>query len=127
MTYADVKTLHMSCAGISIALFLLRMGLGLAGVDWRQWKVLKVLPHVNDTVLLTAAVTLAFWAGLAPWVHVWLGAKVLALLAYIGLGSVALRAEQTTAKRWVFSALALATVGYIVGAAITKSATLGAV
>ena len=127
MTYADVKTLHMTCAGISIALFMLRMGLGLAGVDWRQWKVLKVLPHVNDTVLLTAAVTLAFWAGLAPWVHAWLGAKVLALLAYIGLGSVALRVEQTTAKRWVFSALALATVGYIVGAAITKSATLGAV
>lgn len=125
MTYAELKLLHMTCASISIALFVLRAGLALAGVNWRQWKLLKVLPHVNDTVLLTAAIVLATWGGLAPWAHPWLGAKVLALLAYIGLGSVALRAEQTQAKRWAFSVLALSTVGYIVGAALTKSASLG--
>lgn len=125
MTYATIKLLHMACAALSITLFLLRAGIALAGVDWRKWRILKVLPHVNDTVLLGAAVILAIWAGYTPWVHAWLGAKIVALIAYIGLGSLALREMQTPTKRWLFTVLALTMVVYIVCAAFTKSAGLG--
>lgn len=124
MDYATVRTVHITCAAFSIALFALRAGLALAGLDWRRWRWLRVAPHANDTILLGAAVTLAVWSGQAPWQHPWLGAKVLALCLYIGLGSLALRRVQTTSARRTYTLLALLTVAYIVGAATTRSATL---
>jgi uncharacterized membrane protein SirB2 len=122
--YATVRTLHISCAALSIALFALRAGLALTGFDWRRWRWLRVAPHATDTVLLTAAVTLAFWSGQAPWELPWLGAKVLALFLYIALGSLALRPVQPESARRIYTGMALFTVAYIVAAAITRSPSL---
>ena len=54
---------------------------------------IRVLPHINDTVLLSAAVGLVLMSGQYPFVDAWLTAKVLGLTAYIILGSLALRTE----------------------------------
>jgi uncharacterized membrane protein SirB2 len=125
ITYATIRTLHITCAGITIALFALRGGLQLAGKPWRQHLWLRILPHVNDTILLTAAITLAVMSGSYPFAQSWLTAKVLALLAYIVLGKLALAPALATPARGAAFAGALCAVGYIVSAAVTRSATPG--
>jgi uncharacterized membrane protein SirB2 len=123
--YFAVKTLHISCVVLSITLFVVRGGLALSGYPWRRWGVLRWAPHAVDTVLLSTALWLAWQLGQTPFVDGWLTAKVLALLAYIGLGSYALSIKTAERRRPFFLAGALLSVSYIVGVALTHSASLG--
>lgn len=124
MDYASIRHLHIACAAISIALFALRWLLSLRAVDWRRWKWLRIAPHANDAVLLTAAIALATISHQYPWREAWLGAKVLLLLAYIGLGKQALRPDQPRTTQASWGVAALVTVFSIVAIAITRHSTL---
>ncbi len=124
MDYASVRTLHIACAGLSIALFGARGLMQIRGIDWRRWRWLRIAPHLNDTVLLGAAIALAGLSGQYPLALPWLTAKVLGLLMYIVAGRIALRPDVSTTTRLLAFAGALASVGYIVGVAMTRSPTL---
>lgn len=124
MDYMLLRHLHITCAAISIVLFALRWLLSLRAVAWRQWRWLRITPHVNDTVLLTAAIALATISHQYPWREPWLGAKVLLLLAYIGLGKLALRPDQPRTAQALWGATALVTVFSIVAIATTRHSTL---
>jgi uncharacterized membrane protein SirB2 len=116
--YAALKLLHMGCAGASATLFMLR-----GAIMWRGAscpRALRVLPHLLDTVLLGSALALAVWSGQSPHTHPWLAAKLAALLAYIVLGSVALKRGRTPLARRAALLAALATLLYIVLVAINK-------
>ena len=124
MDYLLVRHLHMSCAALSITLFVVRGTCQVAGWPWRQWRWLRIAPHLVDTVLLGAAISLAWWSQQYPFAQSWLSAKVVALLVYIGLGSLALRpGASSTVQRGAFLG-ALLTVAYIVGVAMTRSPSL---
>lgn len=125
MNYLTIRAIHVACAGISIGLFAARGAMQLGGFDWRRWRWLRIVPHVNDTLLLTAAVALAVMSAQYPLAQPWLTAKVAALCVYVALGSVALRRGVSQPVRRIAFAAALASVGYIVGAALTRSVTLG--
>ncbi|MDT8991878.1 SirB2 family protein [Curvibacter sp. APW13] len=120
MEYAQVRALHIMCAGISVALFTLRWGLSLHGIRWRQWRWLRVAPHVNDAVLLGAAIALATWSEQYPWQQAWLGSKVMLLMLYIFLGKLALRDAQGHRARWIWGGSALTTVFSIITIARTR-------
>lgn len=124
MNYLFVKYLHITCAVSSGSFFLLRGIWMLRESDMLQQRWVKVLPHIVDTLLLSSALIMVFWSAQYPFVQPWLTAKVLALLAYIGLGTVALKRGKTKAVRiWAFVA-ALATFAYIVAVALTKQAMI---
>lgn len=125
MDYLNVKFVHVTCVVLSISLFIVRGGQQLQGLPWRQRKLLRWLPHVVDTVLLSTAIWLAWRVGQAPWADAWLAAKVLGLLVYIGLGKQALSLKTPEAQRPLYFAAALLSVGYIVGVALTHSAHWG--
>ncbi|MES2098482.1 MAG: SirB2 family protein [Pseudomonadota bacterium] len=125
MDYSAVRAVHVGCAAISIGLFAARGAMQLGGVDWRRWRWLRIAPHVNDTVLLGAAVTLALMSAQYPFAQAWLTAKVLALCVYVALGSVALGRDVPPRRRRVAFAAAILSVGYIVAVAFTRSASLG--
>lgn len=125
MDYAAIRHLHIACAGISVSLFAARGAMQLGGIDWRRWRWLRIVPHVNDTLLLTAAVALAVISAQYPLAQPWLTAKVLGLCAYIALGSLALRRSVPVKVRRNAFVGALLAAAYIVGVALTRSPTLG--
>jgi uncharacterized membrane protein SirB2 len=110
----------VAAAALSIALFVAR-GAWLLGSPQRlQPPWMRVPPHVVDTVLLLSALWLA--AQQAPGSpHAWLAAKVVALVAYVVLGTVALKRGRSARIRIAAFVAAVATFGYIVTVALAKS------
>ena len=125
MNYILVRHVHIVCAIVSITLFVVRGVMQTAGWPWRRWVWLRIAPHLIDTLLLGAAITLAWQSHQYPIAHTWLTAKVVALLLYIGLGTMALRRGVSGVLQFISFLAALAAVSYIVGVAVTRSATLG--
>lgn len=122
--YLVLKHIHATAAVVSIAGFVLRYAWMIAGSPRLQARAAKVLPHIVDTVLLASAILLAVQAGIAPWSVGWLGFKVVALLAYIVLGTIALKRGRTRASRIGAGAAAIAIFAAIVWVARYKSLPL---
>jgi len=119
LDYAMVKQVHVSAATVSIALFLLRGTWMLRSPERLRQTWVKIVPHVVDTVLLASALWLAWQLG-AGAAH-WVAAKVVALLFYIGAGTIALKRGRTRTVRVGALLVAVATFAYIVSVAVTKS------
>ncbi|MFB0826539.1 SirB2 family protein [Chromobacterium violaceum] len=120
--YLIVKHAHMGFAYLSILLFAARGALVLGGRGhWLQNKPLRILPHVIDTLLLACAIALVAMGGWPILQSPWLLAKIAGLVAYVVLGSIALRGATPRRRAAAFVA-ALATVLYIVLVAKTKLA-----
>lgn len=89
--YIGLKYSHILLVTISIVLFQYRFL--LKRLKKPLWKPLKIIPHLNDTLLLITGISLTFLAGFNPLVHSWLLAKIIALFLYIGFGMLALKAN----------------------------------
>ena len=118
-----IKLIHMSTAFISISLFLVRGFWVYRSSPMMTKKWVKIVPHVNDTILLITAIILAITIQQYPITDGWLTAKISALIIYIVLGMFALKRAKEMKNKIVFFILALLTFGYIVGVALTRSAS----
>jgi uncharacterized membrane protein SirB2 len=116
--YVLIKSVHVWSVTLSIALFLLRGALMLAESPLLRHGALRWTPHVVDTVLLTSALMLTGIVHQYPFANGWLTAKVLGLVAYVVLGSIALRRGGTPRVRRLALVGALASVAYIVATAL---------
>lgn len=121
MSYLLLKSLHISCAALSYALFVLRgiWHLNNASILRQRW--VSIVPHLIDTLLLTSALALAATLQQYPFVNDWLTAKFFALLLYIVLGSVALKYASSRILRLTTWLAAQAIFGYIVLVALHKN------
>ncbi|AKD39663.1 hypothetical protein I927_02140 [Pasteurella multocida OH1905] len=50
--------LHITCAFLSLSLFIIRGMMQLTGKNWQNRKVLKILPHLTDTLLFCSGIGL---------------------------------------------------------------------
>jgi uncharacterized membrane protein SirB2 len=121
ISYIAIRQVHVAAAAISLALFVLRAGWMLASPARLQTRWVGIVPHCVDTLLLGTALWLAWQLGVEG-TRGWLGAKVVGVLVYIAAGMVALKRGRSLRTRIVALVVALATFGYIVSVAITKSA-----
>lgn len=112
--------MHIGCAVLSIGGFAVRGVLMLADSPLLLKRFVRIAPHVVDTLLLASAAWLAWLLGQVPFVSGWITAKLLALVVYIGLGTLALRRGRTKAVRVAAFAGAMAAAAYIVAVAVTR-------
>ncbi|NMM27110.1 MAG: SirB2 family protein [Glaciimonas sp.] len=124
MSYLALKHFHVTCAVLSGSLFLLRGFWMLVDSPILQRRWVRIAPHVIDTLLLTSALVMVFWSSQYPFVQNWLTAKVIALVVYIGLGTVALKRGKTKTVRVAAFISALLVFAYIVGVALTRQAAI---
>lgn len=120
MDYFVVKAIHQAAVVLSISGFFARGVGALTGAAWVQRRAAKTLPHLVDTVLLLSALALAWMLRLHPGNAPWLLAKIIGLLAYIGLGMLALKPLRPMPVRAAAWLAALVTFGWIVSVAISK-------
>ena len=118
-----LKTIHVTCAVLSFAGFFIRGIWMLRDSALLQQRWVKISPQVVDTVLLVSAIMLAVQLRLSPMAQPWLMAKIIALLAYISVGLVALRFGRSKRVRLFAWLLGLLIFLYIVSVALSKSVT----
>ena len=118
MNYFAIKHLHVTSAVLSILFFIVRAYWSVSGSALLQHRVVKILPHIIDTILLVCGVILASMIGVSqPWIL----AKIVALVFYIGVGSYAIKRGKTPRSRAIAALIAVAIFAYIVGVALRHS------
>jgi uncharacterized membrane protein SirB2 len=117
-----LKTIHVTFAALSFTGFFIRGIWMLRDSPLLKQRWVKITPHVVDTVLLVSAIVLAVRLRLSPLDQPWLMAKIIALVAYIGVGMVALRIGRTKTVRTAAWVLGMVIFAYIVSVAVTRSA-----
>ena len=115
--YLSIKAIHVGAASLSIALFCVRLFWSVRGMAVLQQRWVRTVPHVIDTLLLAAGIGLMLMLRAWPQQQPWLAAKLVGLLIYIALGSVAIKRGTTPARRLLAGALAIGVFALIVGAA----------
>lgn len=106
--YPQIKAVHIAAVTASGLLFLVRGAAVQLGASWAMAAPLRYLSYTMDTVLLTAALMLATILHQFPFVQGWLTAKVLLLVCYVVLGSLALKRGRTQGVRtscWIAALL----------------------
>jgi len=119
----SLKIIHVTFAAVSFAGFFIRGIWMLGDSTLLQQRWVKISPQIVDTVLLTSAIVLAVQLRLSPMAQPWLMAKIIALLAYISVGLVALRFGRSKRVRLFAWLLGLLIFLYIVSVALSKSVT----
>jgi uncharacterized membrane protein SirB2 len=115
--YPDIKWVHVCAVIASGTLFAIRGAGVLGGARWPMWPPLRYLTYTIDTVLLTAALMLVTILHQYPFVQAWLTTKVLLLVAYIVLGTFALKRARTQRGRALCYGAALAVFLFIASVA----------
>lgn len=112
--YPAVKHLHLTLIAVSVLFFVVRFVLHLRQSALMGKKVFKVAPHVIDTFLLVSGLVLCFMIKQYPFVDPWLTEKIGAVVAYIALGVIAIKANRNK----LFKVFAfLGAIGWLVYAA----------
>ena len=118
--YLMLKHIHMTMAALSFIGFFIRGIWMWRQSPWLHKKLVKILPHIIDTLLLISAFALAGVLGYSPGDHPWLITKIILLVVYIVLGVIAFKNANPTVRKCSWIA-ALIVFIYIVSVAISKN------
>jgi uncharacterized membrane protein SirB2 len=116
--YSQLRTAHISLVLMSGLLFAWRGALVLAGRSWAMARAWRLLSYGIDTLLLAAGVTLWTVLSLNPVDSPWLGVKLMLLVLYIVLGSLALKRAPTPALQRASYAGALGVYLFMISVAL---------
>lgn len=91
--YFALKHLHLLAIALSAILLSIRYALIMAESDKINHKLLRITPHIVDTVLILTGVALVFMLGFVPFTagSEWFTEKVTCILAYFALAFFTLK------------------------------------
>ena len=125
MSWALLKQVHVLLAVLTACSFCLRgyWMLGRSPKLRAPWT--RRLPHVVDTLLLLTGLTMAVGLAISPLAHPWLAAKLVAIVIYVVVGSVALKRGRTYRQQVLALGLSLLVLLYVFAAALTHDPLVG--
>lgn len=118
--YTFFKYLHILTVNLTCSFFVLRFYWMMINSPLLESRWVRIVPHVNDTFLLAAAITMTYSIGWELFSHGWIIAKLIAVVVYIILASIALRRGRLKLVRMISGLLALCVFAYIVVVAVSK-------
>ena len=122
---AIVKQIHLISVALSFLGFFLRGVWMMTDSPLLTARPSKILPHIIDTVLLVSGIAMVVMMSLSLGAETWLIAKIVALIVYIIIGTIAIKRGKTKAVRTVAWVLAMSVFVYIYLVARTHSTMLG--
>lgn len=128
ITLHAVLYVHWVTLGISVGLFVLRYWWLHTGSPIMHKGWVRIVPHVNDTVLLLSGCSLMLMLRVWPFTAqgLWLTEKLFGVIIYIALGFIALgRGSRNPQIRWFAFLLALVVLYVIFRVATTQVPLLG--
>jgi len=114
-----IKSIHLVFIFSSFISFSGRMALSVFKPALLQNKIIKIVPHVIDTLLLISGITLVIQGNWLDGEFGWIISKLILLLGYIGFGVLAMRLKGM--NRWVAFIAALICFIAIFITGITKN------
>ena len=120
-SYILLLALHVGTVFISIAGFFARGIWMMQSSPLLQRRWIKIVPHINDTLLLVSAIALVILTSQYPGPAAWINAKIIALVVIIRLASLHSTVETTMPVRVLACVGALVVYAYMVAVALSKS------
>lgn len=127
-TYFALKHLHILTVIISVSLFVLRYWWQYRDSAMSNKRWVRIVPHVNDTVLLASGAALVMITHFYPFSPqgAWLTEKLFGVIIYIVLGFIVLGKRPRSQQIRLFTfLLALVVLYIIIKLATTKIPLLG--
>ena len=115
--YLPIKMVHVTSVLLSGGLFFLRGILLLNARTWVMSAPVRYLSYSIDTVLLTSALMLATMLPSSMFSNGWLALKIVLLVVYIVLGSLALKRGRSQKVRLVCFVTAVLVFCYMLSVA----------
>lgn len=111
--YPQIKLAHIGLVLASGLLFAIRGLLVMLGQRWAMTAPLRWLSYTIDTSLLTAALMLLVVLQVNPFTTAWLATKLILLVVYVVLGTLALKRAKGRGARLATYLAALAVFGFM--------------
>lgn len=115
-----MKHLHMTIALLSVLLFTLRFFWTLANSAQLDKKWVKITPHIIDTLLLLLGVGMMMKLAINPLEQLWLGEKLIGVVAYIFTGYYTLKLARNKTMQIIGYLGAMGWVMLVVRLAMSK-------
>jgi len=125
--YTGIKHSHLLFISLSFIFFFIRGSGMILNTDWYKKQWLNLTTYIIDSLLLVTGIVLAILSQQYPFIYGWLTVKLIAVILYILLGSIALSYGKTKTIRTLSWFTALIIFGYIIMVAIKKDYFLGLV
>ncbi|MBK4726656.1 SirB2 family protein [Erwinia sp. MYb375] len=126
--YFPLKHFHLLTVAITALMFVLRFYWFQTHSSMLQRRWVRIVPHLNDTLLLLSGGLLVGITHFYPFSPqgAWLTEKLFGVIIYIALGFIALGRRPRAQKiRWIAFMVALIALVVIVKLATTKMPLLG--